>query len=274
MPHLTNPRVLSVVLPFVLSMAAAQARAAVQLSPAEPSYAENFDGLPSNQGSVPPSASPAVVLTHWQATTNQNISSTSSQLVVDNGTSSGGGIYSYGATGSSDRALGSIGATAAPAAAYATSIQNAGDVTLFDLTVLYTGEHWHLGQGVAADTLSFAYSTTATSIFSAGWTAVPELNYGEPADAGPAAARDGNADPILIQHTISGLNLAPGEVLWIRWSDANVSGSDHGMAIDNVTLTATFASVPEPTAILGPGLLALGLLGRRRRHTALCAQVL
>lgn len=64
--------------------------------------------------------------------------------------------------------------------------------------------------------------------------------------------------------TVTGINWAPGEILWIHWQDTSaVSGeSTYGLGIDNITLTA----VPEPTTFaLLAGMVALaGVLYRRR----------
>ena len=50
--------------------------------------------------------------------------------------------------------------------------------------------------------------------------------------------------------------LAEGEYIFLRWADADQSGADHGLAIDNLSLTV----VPEPVSItliaLGIGLIA------------------
>jgi hypothetical protein len=45
------------------------------------------------------------------------------------------------------------------------------------------------------------------------------------------------------------LNIDAGESIWIRWLSVDVVGFDDGLAIDNFSLTAQFAAVPEPSSI-------------------------
>ena len=56
---------------------------------------------------------------------------------------------------------------------------------------------------------------------------------------GTASARDGNLSTgrTLISGTLSGLSLAAGQEIWLRWSDPDHSGSDHGLAIDDVQVS-------------------------------------
>ena len=63
-----------------------------------------------------------------------------------------------------------------------------------------------------------------------------------------AAARDGNASGNFA--TISGslaVALSAGEFIAFRWLDANNTGADAVMAVDDFTITA----VPEPTTWAG-----------------------
>jgi MYXO-CTERM domain-containing protein len=64
--------------------------------------------------------------------------------------------------------------------------------------------------------------------------------------------------------TIGGLEWAAGETLWLRWVERNDAGSDHGLAIDNLS----FSSVPEPSeyATAAAAMLVLALACRRRRR--------
>jgi PEP-CTERM motif len=75
--------------------------------------------------------------------------------------------------------------------------------------------------------------------------------------------------PEALIATVGGLSWAPGQSLWLRWTDANDAGNDHGLAIDNVSVEASGA-VPEPSTLTMFGVGALGLAGAvyRRRIVA------
>lgn len=90
-------------------------------------------------------------------------------------------------------------------------------------------------------------------------------------------ARDGNASAnrTSITSTISGLYLATGSSLWLRWSDFNATSFDDGLAIDDFRIDAVYAAAPrDPStsvpdagitlALFGLSLSGLGLFARRR----------
>ncbi|HYJ46096.1 MAG TPA: lamin tail domain-containing protein, partial [Pyrinomonadaceae bacterium] len=53
-------------------------------------------------------------------------------------------------------------------------------------------------------------------------------------------AKDGNAaaNRTTLTSTITGLSIAPGATLWIRWTDPDAAGSDDGLAVDDFSLKA------------------------------------
>jgi hypothetical protein len=75
-----------------------------------------------------------------------------------------------------------------------------------------------------------------------------------------------------IGNTITGISLAPGSELWLRWSDANSSGQDMGIGIDNFAITF---QVPEPSsvALLGLGLACFVARARNRKSLSNRPQV-
>jgi hypothetical protein len=83
-----------------------------------------------------------------------------------------------------------------------------------------------------------------------------------------ASALDGNllANRVSgIAASITGISFQNTQELWIRWADADNTGTDHGIAIDNVSVTA----IPEPsTYALIMGVLTLGFIVARRRQKA------
>ena len=186
------------------------------------------------------------------------------------GNSTSGGLYSFGTGTGSDRALGSIASSATATLYFGLALQNTSGGNLTALSISYRGEQWRRGDN--ANTLIFEYfvgTPTAIGSTQGGWTGVPGLNFTGPQSGTPSTSLDGNnsANYSDISFTITGLNIANNGELWFRWRDADNTGDDAGLAIDNFTITA----VPEPTH-LALGLFGIGLLavsGTRawlRRH--------
>lgn len=181
------------------------------------------------------------------------------QYVASNGSGSGlsGSVYSFGATGSADRALGSI-ASGTTAPSIGAQLRNDTGALLSSLRVAFTMEQWRLGTPGAADRLTFAYSTDATSLTTGTWTAVSALDAIAVVTAGTAeSALDGNAaaNRSAVSFDIDGMNVAANATLWIRWSDVNDASVDDGIAIDDVAVGVTedlpptvASSIPAHTA--------------------------
>jgi hypothetical protein len=173
-------------------------------------------------------------------------------FTIDAGASTAGSIYSYGAAGSSDRALGSLASGTRIHAIGLTLVNNTSS-TITNFTVTYDGEQWRRGTG-AANTLTFDYLVGGTfnTASLSGYTAVPGLNFTAPVTSGSAAAVDGNSAGKVpgITATITGVNWTPGQTLVLRWDDKDDSGNDDGLGLDNVNV-----SVPNSSQ---PGMLAFG----------------
>ena len=210
-------------------------------------YTQNFDSLASSSNNATFTWTDNLTIVGWY----------SSRTIyrVGAGTVTNGDLYSFGASGDSDRALGSIGSNATGTIQYGVDIQNKTGATISQVTLSYTGEQWRDGGGATAvpNTLTFAYSIDATSLTSGTYTNYSALSFTGPKNSqGTAAALNGNASDnrISLSSTITGLSLAPGSDLWLRWSDPNDTGNDHGIAIDDLRFSArpaaAVATTPEP----------------------------
>ncbi|MFN4243832.1 MAG: hypothetical protein ACK4PI_11420 [Tepidisphaerales bacterium] len=207
----------------------------------------------------------------WQQTSNLGLPA-GGQYIASNGGSTQGSIYSFGATNSTERALGSVASGSTATLYYGLLVSNGGTTAITELAIAYVGEQWRNGGNTTAHTLAFEYSTTATTIGAvSGYIAVPSLDFTGPIATSTASSLDGNlpANRVSISGVITGLNILPGQSVRIRWVDINDAGNDHGLAIDDFALTARFApdvqDIPLPAAaVAAPGLLALTALRRRR----------
>jgi hypothetical protein len=228
------------------------------------SYSQNFDTLAS-------SGTSSVLPTGWQAFeggTNGN-----NAYAANNGSSNAGTIYSYGLTGNSDRALGSLASGTLAPIYYGALFTNAIGSAITGLNFGYTGEQWRAADG--NDSLTFQYSFNATSVISGSWTTITSLTFLTP-NSGAGVALNGNlaANQQALSGSLSGLSIADGSTFGIRWFDQNSLGSDDGLAVDNFTMSALnnpVGAVPEPSiwAMMIGGFGIIGSsLRRRRRQSA------
>ncbi|HET8942259.1 MAG TPA: endonuclease [Rudaea sp.] len=161
-------------------------------------------------------------------------------FTANDGTSNSGDTYSYGSSGSSDRAFGTLQSNKL-APIIGAKLRNDTGNTLSEIVVAYTGEQWRLGATGRADRLDFQYSTNATSLTdtAATWTDGDSLDFSSPITMASVGALDGNAtaNRTAISASITGLSLAPSGTLWVRWVDLNISGNDDGLAIDDVSFS-------------------------------------
>lgn len=232
------------------------AKADIVLTNSTTSYTQDFDTLASTGGTG------TVVPFGWYF--NETGTSANTSYGVGTGSSGTGNTYSFGASGSTDRAFGGLlSGTVVPT--IGARFINQGTTAIDKLSVAYRGEMWRLGVAGREDRLDFEYSTDATSLsLTAGtWTGLSALNFVAPDQAGAAGARDGNSLFTNLAGEIS-VTLNPNEVIWFRWKDFNASGADDGLAIDNFSVTASFlAPIPEPGAMLLTGVASLAIAGRR-----------
>ncbi|MEQ1518064.1 MAG: Calx-beta domain-containing protein, partial [Usitatibacteraceae bacterium] len=219
-------------------------------------YTQNFDTLVNTAGSTTNTAMP----TGWQLTETGGGARDNEQYAVDTGASTTGDTYSYGAAGSTERALGALRSGTLIPNFGACFTNNTGS-TLTNLDVAYVGEQWRLGTAARTDQLNFEYSTSATSLTTGTWTGVAALNFVTPNTA-TTGAKDGNAaaNRTALSTNISALSIANGATFWIRWVDVDATGGDDGLAVDDFSLTP-FGAVTLPNLSVNSVSLSEGNAG-------------
>lgn len=195
---------------------------------------------------------------------------TTSDFGVDTGSTNTARVYSYGASGSTERALGSL-ASGSNEPAFGVAITNNTGAALSKVDISFVREQWR-SSTTEQNILTFAWGISSGSVTSSNYltsssmTAFSTLNVVGMAAVASNGALDGNAtaNKANVSGTITfSTPLAVGQTLFLRWQDYNNGGSDAGLAIDN--FSANFTAVPEPASM---ALLALGglMLAARRRH--------
>ena len=108
-------------------------------------------------------------------------------------------------------------------------------------------------------TLAFSYFIDSIPILSSdaaganAWVSFSALSFNSPTVGATAAALDGNApanrqvfSPTLLTTVV----VFPGQEIFFRWFDPNDTGNDHGMAVDDLTISFTgVVAVTNPPAI-------------------------
>lgn len=252
------------------------AQAAIQLQPGQLSYAQFFDVLPNVNGSDPVWTNNGT-MPGWYIFSGPQLGTPVSNLRVSTSSGSDRAHISYGINGASDRAFGSQAGSShryspvTPAegeafGAILVAFTNASGEVLQGFSFSYTGEQWHVSSNANAPhslTMGWALGNSAPqslawSSFSTTQAAPAGVNFVSPTLSGGTSGNGNLAAnrTVGLGASVSGLQWLPGETLWLRWVDINDPASDHGLAIDDFSFTAT--AVPEPHA----GLLALaGIAG-------------
>jgi len=253
---------------LALVVPAAASAQADRFSLTTQTYTQDFNGLAStgSTGTALPQGF-AVVESGSNANGSYGVSNGS-------GNNLAGNSYSFGAIGSSDRALGSVASGSVTQILYGGVFNNALGGTITDLAFSYAGEQWRLANSTD-DGLTFQYQVGATGITGGSWTSVGSLFFAPLRTNGLAIGQglDGNlaANRRVLSGTIGGLSLLDGQSFGFRWVDVNSAATDHGLAVDDLSITATLAAaagVPEPASwamMIGGFGLAGGALRRRAR---------
>ncbi len=264
------------------------AQASVILSSS--TYSENFDGhldtatpSPFTGGTPTPKPKAAVPggtggSSGWEGEKIAGTGSASTvPWTVDNGSGTSGGLYDYGATNSTDRALGML-ASSSNICGFGVELVNNTGATINSVSISYVGEYWRFSSptsstgGAPVNTLTFGYAVGASGlptyigdpIGTNGLTGFSALDLVGPTSLpfNGTQPLDGNANSQTFSGTLTNLAWAQGASLYIRWQDKDDTGNDAGLAVDNFSL----AVVPEPSALVLGSLSLLGLLGLKRRR--------
>ena len=230
----------------LLALAALPASAQVSLTTLDVASTQNFDSLPTT-GSV--TWVDNSTISGWYLA-RSGTPAPPFAVAASSGTSTSGSFFSYGTGTAAERALGSQGSNGTLDQFYGVRLQNNTGSTITSIEVAYVGEQWRNGGNAAVQSLAFSYVVGAsplTDLTSTG-TSVASLNFASPVTGTTAAALDGNAaaNRAAISATISGLSIPVGGEIMLRWKDINDAGNDHGLAIDDVSVTPHGAGAATP----------------------------
>lgn len=218
------------------------------------SYTQDFDGLAAS-GTNNAWAN-GETLTGWYLFKTDGSPVTSYR--AGTGNTNNGAFYSFDANESSERALGGVG-SASLSGWIALGATNDTGGTVDSLSIRFNGEQWRNGGNDSAHTMSLEYGLGHSFDAVTAWTpAGAVLDWASPVTGQPAGVVDGNGAGRVadVGGTLGSLNWEAGQTLWLRWAERDDRGSDHGLAIDDLSLTATTAAPDGATFIPDPGTTA------------------
>ncbi|MGH9802109.1 MAG: hypothetical protein ACRD82_17240, partial [Blastocatellia bacterium] len=202
---------------------------------------ENFDTLATSGTTNPWTDNSTIVGWYSQFTVTPTNPTT---YRADAGGSNTGAIYSWGTGTATERAFGSV-ASGTPGDIYnAVKLTNSTGSTITSLDISFIGEQWRNGGNATAQTLAFQYQVASAGTItdantpSTGWTGFSTLDFVSPIATATAAALDGNAaaNRTAKSGTLT-VSINNGQEIWLRWQDLNDTGNDHGLAIDDLSVT-------------------------------------
>ncbi|MEX0269060.1 beta strand repeat-containing protein [Leptolyngbyaceae cyanobacterium UHCC 1019] len=211
------------------------------------SYTQSFNSL-ANSGTNRPWTNDNTIL-GWSLFRQPTSGTAITTYSAGNGTSTTGSFISYGSTGSTDRALGGLGsgssyfgspANGAVAGWIAFAATNTTGATLNTVNLAFNGEQWRNGGNTTAQTMVLQYGFGASFAAVSTWnTPGGNFNWASPVATATAAAVNGNVAGRVANRggMLNGLNWANGNTLWVRWVENNDNGNDHGLAIDDFSLS-------------------------------------
>lgn len=134
----------------------------------------------------------------------------------------------------------------------ALQVRNNTGGTLDAFSLGYTGEQWIHGTGAGGNSFVVSYQLASLPdlVDNTGWNEVAALQFDSP-HVGSASTTTLDGSLAVNQTVVSsvettGLSWADGTDLWIRWYNANESGIDQGIGVEDIVFSAT--AVPEPSS--------------------------
>ena len=207
-------------------------------------YIQNFDSLAPSGTSNPWADN--TTLPGWYVSKTAGGAVTT--YSANTGSSTTGAFYSYGIAGTSnvtDRALGSLASGTPGDFAYGVRFVNDTATPQTNIFISYTGEQWRAAASTGTNTLAFSYRISSSSITNSdannanAWTSFSALTFSTPTTTATALPLDGNAAANrqgFSNIPLTGAAVAPGQEFFIRWRDIDDSGSDHGVALDDLAV--------------------------------------
>ena len=228
-----------------------KATAQISITTLNTPHTQNFDGMGTGDLTITDEITGSLIgFFAWREFGN----TIPNFIQSDSGIETTGNFKNYGQALQLDRALGMLPDPATGAMRIGIRFKNNSGSPINSFTITYTGEQWRNGGNQTPHTLVFAYrkDVNVNDLTTGTYVAVPALGFVSP-NTGPfAGPLDGNAAPNRTTLTWTFANVvSPGEEIMFRWEDLDAAGEDHGLAIDDLSITPHGASTAADASISG-----------------------
>jgi hypothetical protein len=180
---------------------------------------------------------------------------TSAQFGATDGDQKTGGDISFGMPNNSQRALGLLATTSTKGTAFGLRLLNGTGIALSRMSVQFIGEVWR--QSDLSKTVQFSYyvDLTGTNKFrpTVATASVASLNVNIPTVTPVGGVPVDGTSPLnqtnlsVVNQVIT--NWPPGAALWLIWQMPDSSGNAQGLAIDNLSFSASVPLQQAPITI-------------------------
>ncbi|HRI46683.1 MAG TPA: choice-of-anchor D domain-containing protein [Ignavibacteriaceae bacterium] len=165
--------------------------------------------------------------------------------IGNDGSSTTGGLHSYGSTSSTERALGGLSSGSATPV-FGVRLKNTSGATLTSFDVSFKGEQWR--QTANSQILTFEYLVGAISLSSGTWTSVSALDF-TALKTGTAGTLDGNASGNFSnKSTTITVSVSNNDEIWFRWTKSG--STSPGLAIDDFSVTGNGVVISSSSDII------------------------
>lgn len=202
-------------------------------------YTQNFDSLVATNNTTGHTWTNDSTLPGWfasrstYAATDATLGGSAANF-VPTATAANVGLFSFGTANATDRAFGFRSTSSITSHTHlhlGLQLVNTSPTTLSRIQLRFNGEQWLRSSTTTVHSLIVEYKLgSATLSDTTGWTALSTVRFYSPDAATTAAATNGNASPwrVPLAVSIGDLNWNVGQQLWIRFTDSNESGNEHG----------------------------------------------
>ena len=159
---------------------------------------------------------------------------------ADDGSGLTGNFKNYGPSNQINHTLGMLPDASTGFLRFGARFINDTGLPISSITVTYTGEQWHVGS-LQPQSMVFAYRTASSvnDLTTGVYTAVPQsrIHFAGAFCFSGAGRRQSGGNRATFTVTFA-VNVQAGQEIMLRWEMTDEAGDDHGLAVDDLSVTA------------------------------------